>query len=81
MGVQWFVLLQSGRNDMEHPTSASEWIGTVAERLQRQWPTIDPARLDDLAADLWQDQRLRALRPELAADDWLRPVSVSVGSD
>lgn len=32
--------------------SASIWLHAMFERLQQQWPTIDPQRLDDLALDL-----------------------------
>jgi hypothetical protein len=61
---------------MEFSTPASEWLAAMSSRLQQQWPTIDPTRLDDLALDLWRDERLRAMRPEAAAEEWLRPVSV-----
>jgi hypothetical protein len=40
-----------------------------------RWPTIDPARLDDVAHDLWRDERLQSMRPEDAAEEWLKPVS------
>jgi hypothetical protein len=46
----------------------------MSARLQQQWPTIDPTRLDDLALDLWRDEKLRSMLPERAADEWLRPV-------
>ena len=55
--------------------TASEWIDRVSAQLQKRWPTIDPARLDDLASDLWTDERLRAMSPDAAAADWLEPVS------
>lgn len=54
---------------------ANEWMDVVSERLQRQWPTVDPARLDDVAADLWADEKLRSMAPLTAADEWLRPVA------
>ena len=57
-------------------TPASEWITHVSDCLQERWKTIDPARLDDLAADLWRDEALRAMEPREAADEWLRPVNV-----
>lgn len=58
------------------PTPASIWLRTMSERLQQQWPSIDPQRLDDLALDLWRDERLRTLSAPEAADVWLRPVTV-----
>lgn len=48
------------------------WIARCSERLQRQWPTIDPTRLDDLALDLAREARWRSLEPEQAALEWLR---------
>ena len=48
--------------------------GWALERLHQQWPMIDPTRLDDAALDLWWDERLRAMAPDQAAEDWLRPV-------
>lgn len=62
-------------------TPASEWITNVSDCLQERWKTIDPARLDDLAADLWRDEALRAMAPREAADEWLRPVIVPQHGD
>ncbi len=59
---------------MQTTTGASDWLAAISARLQRQWPTVDPTRLDDLALDLWRDEKLRAMPPERAADEWLRPV-------
>jgi hypothetical protein len=50
------------------------WLHRVSTRLQARWPTVDPQRLDDVALDLWRDERLRAMPPEEAAVAWLRPV-------
>lgn len=35
----------------------------------------DPLELEDVAAELWRDRRLRALPPAEAATDWLRPIA------
>ena len=51
------------------------WIDACAHRLQRQWRTVDPAQLEEVAAGLWADERLRAMAPAQAAVDWLRPVA------
>jgi hypothetical protein len=51
------------------------WIAVCAHRLQRQWRTIDPDQLDELAADLWRDERLRSLPPDEAATQWLEPLA------
>lgn len=63
--------------DMETTnTFARDWLRAMSERLQQQWPTIDPQRLDDLALDLWRDERLRAMPAHEAAEVWLQPVTV-----
>jgi hypothetical protein len=60
---------------MDHPSFLpTTWLHRVATRLQAQWPTVDPLQLDDVALDLWRDERLRAMQPEEAAVAWLRPV-------
>lgn len=51
------------------------WIAACAHQLQQQWRTVDPAQLEDLAGDLWRDERLRALTPSEAAQVWLEPVT------
>ncbi len=56
--------------------SSRDWLRAMSERLQQQWPTIDPQRLDDLALDLWRDERLRALPAPEAAELWLQPVTL-----
>ena len=58
---------------MHHLTEA-QWIAIAAHRLQHRWRSINPGQLDDLAADLWQDERLRSLEPATAVDEWLTPV-------
>ena len=54
---------------------AELWIAACAHRLQRRWRTVDPAMLEEVAADLSRDPRLRAMAPSEAAADWLRPVA------
>ncbi len=51
------------------------WIAACAHPLQQQWRTVDPAQLEDLAGDLWRDERLRAMGPDEAARGWLEPVT------
>jgi hypothetical protein len=55
--------------------SAVLWIAACAHRLQQQWHTIDPLVLEDVAWDLWRDERLRAMPPAEAAVDWLKPIT------
>ncbi len=49
--------------------SEALWIQACAHRLQRQWRTVDPDVLEDVARDLAQDPRLRAMAPGEAAVD------------
>ena len=44
-----------------------DWIAACAHQLQRRWRTVDPEQLDEVAADLWSDARLRAMPPVRAA--------------
>jgi len=60
---------------------ATLWIAACAHRLQQQqWHTVDPLELEDVARDLWHDGRLRAMPPEEAAVEWLRPIIERPGS-
>ena len=54
---------------------ANLWIAACAHRLQQQWHSVDPLDLEDVAHDLWRDERLRAMPPDEAAVDWLRPIN------
>ena len=51
---------------------ARVWIAACSHRLQRQWRTVDPDTLEDVASELWGDERLLALDPVEAAAEWLR---------
>lgn len=51
---------------------AGEWIERCAARLHQQWRSVEPARLDDLAVELWSDARWNTLAPERAAVEWLK---------
>jgi hypothetical protein len=58
-----------------HPIPPADWIAIAAHRLAHRWPHVLPLQLDELAAELWQDETLRRLPAADAADLWLRPVS------
>lgn len=55
--------------DMDELT-ASQWIGRCAER----WRTVPVAALEEVAVELWRNERLRTLDPADAASLWLSPV-------
>jgi hypothetical protein len=55
-------------------TPSDLWIAACAHRLQQQWRTMDPLQLEEVAAELWRDERLRSMPPDAAAVVWLGPV-------
>ena len=54
--------------------SQPEWVAIAAHRLHYRWRSIDPAQLDEVAAELWKDKHLRSLEPACAVDTWLTPI-------
>jgi hypothetical protein len=57
--------------DAPDTPQARMWVAACSHRLQRQWRTVDPEQLEELAVALWQDAGLRRLEPEQAAVQWL----------
>jgi hypothetical protein len=53
-------------------TSPDAWVARCSHRLRERWRTVDLPSLEELARQLWSDERLRAKRPEEAATEWLR---------
>lgn len=51
------------------------WMAACAHRLQQRWHSVDLLELEEVARGLWRDERLRAMWPEEAAMDWLRPIT------
>lgn len=54
---------------------ATLWIAVCTHRLQQRWHSVDPQDLEEVARELRRDARLRAMPPDEAAGDWLRPIS------
>ena len=48
-----------------------QWVAQCARRLRQHWRTIDLASLEDVAADLYRDERMRSMSPAAAAAAWL----------
>lgn len=65
-------------DDDEIPTDM--WVFYCAKRLKMHWRTVDPVQLEELAADLANDPRLRVLSPQAAAALWLEPVLLGDGA-
>jgi len=54
---------------------ATLWIAACAHRLRQRWHSVDALELEDVARTLRCDARLRAMSPDEAANDWLRPLT------
>lgn len=63
---------------MPAPLSVQDWIAIAAHRLAHRWPHVPADQLDEVAADLWADETMRALPPAEAAELWLRPLDEDV---
>ena len=55
--------------------SSQEWIALASHRLSFRWRHVAPEQLDEVAADLHRDEKLRSLEPGEAADTWLALLS------
>lgn len=60
--------------DPIHHLSQTEWVAIAAHRLHHRWRSINPGQLDEVAAELWNDEQLRDLAPVQAVDAWLTPI-------
>ena len=49
----------------------NEWVTRCSARLHAQWPRLQRAQRDEVASDLWNDQRWREMEPENAVVEWL----------
>lgn len=54
------------------------WIAACAHRLHQHWHTVHADELEAVARELWGKPELRALAPEAAAAEWLKPVEAGV---
>jgi hypothetical protein len=63
------------------PATDDLWIAALAHHLARRWRTVDPDVLEDVAADIARDPKLRALAPDEAAVLWLEPVGTGRRSE
>lgn len=75
MYVQYFCMIL-GMDSL----TADIWIAACAHQLQQHWRTIDPGQLEELAGDLWRDERLRSMMPSDAARAWLEPVACTLSN-
>ena len=67
-----------GETEME----TSEWVARCSARLHAQWPRLHREQRDEVAKDLWNDQRWQQSEPEVAVVEWLRQgIPVPIGSE
>lgn len=60
----------------------NEWVARCSARLHAQWPRLQREQRDEVARDLWNDQRWQHSEPEVAAVEWLsQGIPVPVGSE
>ena len=50
---------------------AQEWVTRCSARLHAKWPRILKEQRDEVAGELWADERWKSLEPECAAAQWL----------
>jgi hypothetical protein len=56
-----------------HGTSLprADWVLRCSDRLRARW-RVEADERDEIAAELWSDERWRAMEPEDAAAEWLQ---------
>ena len=59
---------------MHHQLTRPDWIAIAAHRLQYRWRSINPGQLEEVAAEIWNDEQLSVLDPAEAIDAWLAPI-------
>ena len=62
---------------MHHQLTRPDWIAIAAHRLQYRWRSINPGQLEEVAAEIWNDEHLAVLDPAEAVDAWLAPIYTS----
>lgn len=61
--------------------SPTQWIQQCAQKLHERWHTVSTEQLEDVALDIFMDDRLRHMAPAEAAAAWLSPVVVTSLND
>ncbi len=66
----------------EAAMETNEWVIRCSARLHAQWPRLQREQRDEVARDLWNDQRWQQSEPEVAVVEWLsQGIPMSVGSE
>jgi hypothetical protein len=61
---------------------SSEWVVRCSARLHAQWPRLAREQRDEVARDLWNEQRWQHSEPEVAVVEWLSlGIPAPVGAD
>ncbi|TAH13250.1 MAG: hypothetical protein EAZ11_03340 [Curvibacter sp.] len=60
----------------------NEWVARCSARLHAHWPRLQREQRDEVARDLWNDQRWQQREPEVAVVEWLsQGIPKPVGSE
>ncbi len=60
----------------------TEWVARCSARLHAQWPRLQREQRDEVARDIWKDQRWQHSEPEVAVVEWLsQGIPTPIGSD
>ncbi len=51
---------------------SNEWVARCSARLHAQWPRLHRDQRDEVASDLFSDQRWQRMEPEAAVVEWLQ---------
>ena len=66
----------------ETEMDTSEWVARCSARLHAQWPRLQREQRDEVAKDIWNDQRWQQSEPEVTVVEWLRQgIPVPIGSE
>lgn len=60
----------------------NEWVARCSARLHAQWPRLHREQRDEVARDLWNDEKWQQSEPEVAVVEWLsQGLPVRAGSE
>ena len=76
-----FIYTVQNNSFGEMALETNEWIARCSARLHAQWPRLQREQRDEVARDLWHDQRWQQSEPEVAVVEWLsQGIPVPVGA-
>ncbi len=74
--------VQNNRLYGQSVMETNEWVARCSARLHAQWPRLQREQRDEVARDLWNDERWQRTEPEVAVVEWLsQGIPVPAGSE